>query len=57
MFYDEMKEHLTKKLLPFWEKLIDEERGGFYGWMDSALKLDKDAVKGCILNNRILWFF
>lgn len=54
---DEMKEHLTGKLLPFWEKLKDDEWGGFYGWMDSDLTLRKDAVKGCILNNRILWFF
>ena len=54
---EEMREHLTKKLLPFWEKLRDEEKGGFYGWMDSDLTIHKDAVKGCILNNRILWFF
>ena len=51
------KDHLTQKLLPFWEKLRDEERGGFYGFMDSGLNLQKDAVKGCILNSRILWFF
>lgn len=54
---EQAREHLTKKLLPFWEKLKDEEKGGFYGWMDSDLTLKKDAVKGCILNNRILWFF
>ena len=55
--HDEMKAHLTEKLLPFWESLRDNTRGGFYGWMDSGLTLDRDAVKGCILNNRILWFF
>ena len=54
---EEFKEHLTGKLLPFWEKLKDDEKGGFYGFMDSNLTLQKDAVKGCILNNRILWFF
>lgn len=53
----EMKAHLTEKLLPFWEGLKDEEYGGFYGWMDSDLTVDKKAVKGCILNSRILWFF
>lgn len=57
MIYDEMKEHLTKKLIPFWKNLKDDEFGGFYGWMDTDLKLYKDAIKGCILNNRILWFF
>ena len=54
---NEIKEHLTKQLIPFWENLKDEEWGGFYGWMDSDLTLHKDAIKGCILNNRILWFF
>lgn len=50
-------EHLRKKLLPFWEKLKDEENGGFYGYMDFDLNVDKKSVKGCILNSRILWFF
>lgn len=57
MNYYIMKEHLTEKLLPFWEKLKDDEYGGFYGWMDSDFTLHRDAVKGCILNSRILWFF
>ncbi len=51
------QEHLRTKLLPFWEKLKDEKNGGFYGYMDFDLKVDKEAVKGCILNSRILWFF
>ena len=54
---NEMKEHVTGVLLPFWQKLKDEEYGGFYGYMDYDLSLDKRAVKGCILNSRILWFF
>lgn len=53
----EMKQHLEEVLLPFWKGLKDEEYGGFYGWMDTELKVDKKAVKGCILNSRILWFF
>ena len=57
MLCDEMREHLTKKLIPFWENLKDDEFGGFYGWMDTALVVDKRAEKGCILNSRILWFF
>lgn len=35
----------------------DCEYGGFYGYMSYDLELDKKAVKGCILNSRILWFF
>ena len=27
----EIKEELTGHILPFWEKLIDEQYGGFYG--------------------------
>lgn len=54
---NEMKEHVARVLLPFWEGLRDEEYGGFYGYMDYDLSLDKKAVKGCILNSRILWFF
>jgi len=47
---------LTGRLLPFWKALRDEE-GGYYGYMDFDLNLDKRAEKGCILNSRILWFF
>lgn len=51
------KQHLTKKIVPFWSNLKDEEFGGFYGYMNYNLKLDKKAVKGCILNSRIMWFY
>ena len=57
MFTSEIKEHLTKDIIPFWRGLKDVEYGGFYGYMGYDLGLDKKAVKGCILNSRILWFF
>lgn len=57
MFVIEIKEHLVNDLIPFWQGLKDEENGGFYGYLSYDLKLDKKAVKGCILNSRILWFF
>ena len=57
MFAEEIREHLINELIPFWKRLKDEEYGGFYGYMGYDLKLDKKAVKGCILNSRILWFF
>lgn len=53
----EVKNHLEVKLLPFWKKLRDKENGGFYGYVDFDLNIDKTAVKGCILHSRILWFF
>lgn len=54
---DEMQSHLWGNVAPFWLGLIDREYGGFYGLLTYDLKLDKKAVKGCILNSRILWFF
>ena len=57
MFATEIKEHLVNDLIPFWQGLKDEENGGFYGYLSYDLKLDIKAVKGCILNSRILWFF
>lgn len=54
---NEIKEHLTSDIIPFWEALKDDTYGGFYGYMGYDLKVDKKAVKGCILNSRITWFF
>ena len=53
----EVKKHLTDDIIPFWKNLRDDEFGGYYGYMGYDLVLDKKAVKGCILNSRILWFF
>ncbi len=57
MFAQEIKEHLVKEIIPFWMNLKDDVYGGFYGYLGYDLVLDKQAVKGCILNSRILWFF
>ncbi|MDD6307300.1 MAG: AGE family epimerase/isomerase [Clostridiales bacterium] len=57
MMVEEVKEHLLNTIIPFWKNLRDNENGGYYGWLDYDLKLDKKAVKGCILNSRITWFF
>ncbi|MGN0690108.1 MAG: AGE family epimerase/isomerase [Oscillospiraceae bacterium] len=51
------KEHLEKNLIPFWNRMEDIENGGFYGYADSDGVPDKNSVKGCILNSRILWFY
>lgn len=57
MMVQEIKEHLLEGIIPFWKGLRDNEYGGYYGGMDYDLNVDKHAVKGCILNSRILWFF
>ena len=54
---EEIQNHLVKDIIPFWKDLRDDENGGYYGWVGYDLKVDKKAVKGCILNSRILWFF
>ena len=57
MMLEEVKAHLLNDFIPFWKNLRDDEFGGYYGYMDYDLKVDKRAVKGCILNSRITWFF
>lgn len=54
---DRARKHIYEVILPFWEKLKDDKYGGYYGLMDFDLNIDKKAVKGCILNSRIMWFF
>ena len=51
------REHLDNCIIPFWKNLKDTENGGYYGYLSFDLELDKTAVKGCILNSRIMWFF
>lgn len=53
----EAREHLLGRIIPFWRGLRDDVNGGWYGYMSYGLETDKDAVKGCILNSRITWFF
>ena len=57
MIKDEIRSQLEGKILPFWMGLKDETYGGFYGYMDNNLILNRLADKGCILNSRILWTF
>lgn len=54
---NEVRRHLTECIIPFWKGLRDNEHGGYYGFMGYDLEVDKKAVKGCILNSRITWFF
>lgn len=49
--------NFSQVIAPYWKNLIDRENGGFYGYVDFDLNLDKNAPKGVILNSRILWFF
>ena len=39
MRVEEIREHLTNDIIPFWKHLRDDENGGYYGWMDYEHKL------------------
>ena len=54
---NEVKRELLNDIIPFWNALRDDEYGGWYGLVDSSLKLEKKGVKGTILHSRILWFY
>ncbi len=53
----EIEKEFRFHVLPFWKNMRDEEFGGYFGWLSYDLNLDKKAVKGVILNDRIMWFF
>lgn len=53
----EVQECLEQNILPFWLKMEDPVRGGFYGQMTGLGELRTEANRGCILNARILWSF
>jgi len=57
MLKNEIRQQLEQKILPFWMGMKDETCGGFYGYMDNRLQVNRTATKGCILNSRILWTF
>lgn len=54
---EEFRKHLKESIIPFWNKLVDRDYGGFYGFADANGIADKKADKGVILCNRILWFY
>ena len=53
----EVLDCLENNILPFWLKMEDTRRGGFYGQMTGTGQLRTEANRGCILNARILWSF
>lgn len=57
-YIESFRKNLEGNILPYWmDRMVDEERGGFYGRRDGNDELDADAPKGAILNARILWTF
>lgn len=47
-----------KEILNYWTNhTVDIEHGGFYGKISNDNQVDAEAVKGAVLNARILWSF
>lgn len=53
----EIESELKDNILPFWSEKMIDPKGGFYGRMLSDGTVASDALKGAVLNARILWTF
>lgn len=57
-FSESVRGELENNLVPFWhERIIDLINGGFIGHMSNDGKINPKALKGLILNARLLWTF
>jgi len=53
----EIVQDLTENILPFWVKYSPDPSGGFYGILNFDGTPKENAIKGGILNARIVWTF
>jgi len=55
---ERIRAELVGNILPFWPRhVVDRERGGFFGTVDSSLVVHKDSPRACVINTRILWTY
>lgn len=53
-----VRSQLFSNILPFWcGPAVDNEQGGWMGWLTNDLRPDRTQPKGLIVNSRILWAF
>lgn len=53
-----VQRELVEGLIPFWQtQVLDYQNGGFIGRMENDRTIDRRAVKGLILNARLLWTY
>lgn len=52
-----LEQELKQNIIPFWNDLVDEENGGFYGAVDMAHEVIKEAPKGIVYISRILYSY
>ena len=53
----EIVQDLTENILPFWANHAPDPAGGFYGTLNFDGKPRENAMKGGILNARLVWTF
>ncbi len=53
----DVERHLFEKIIPFWNKLVDNDHGGFYGYVSNNHEIDLKAPKGLVQQSRILWTY
>jgi len=57
-FSQRVSSQLFGNILPFWcGPALDDEQGGWMGYLSNDLKPDRTQPKGLIVNARILWAF
>jgi cellobiose epimerase len=57
-FRKQVESEWLDHIAPFWLRYaLDQQYGGFRGWITNDLQIDEQAEKGIILNSRILWTF
>ena len=53
----QVRTELKENILPYWQEKMTAPEGGFHGRIDGHETLDQEALKGAIMNARILWTF
>ncbi len=52
-----MERELLQDILPFWLPFIDQEGGGFQGWIGRDRSIRPGAPKGLVMHARFLWAY
>ena len=52
-FRNELEVELFQHIIPFWKNLKDEIFGGYYGYMNFDLQIDKNYDKPALGNKQI----
>jgi cellobiose epimerase len=52
-----LENHLKSVIIPFWQSLKDHEYGGYYGFVDHQLNIDRQADKSLVATARYLYAF